>query len=241
MLKRFSSTASRFGPVKQSGSHLEIILKSPRKYLNPTSYQTPFAQGVLFNKPNRKQGLTASVVTSGPGQPVTSQLAMEQNTDGIHRSRLEGSLPLQFKLGAVVSDRFGVLIDSLPAGAFSSPDPSNEDGGLVLGFNAGQGEESLLDIRIGQLNVQRMLVCARCKLWWMTPEWRTSTLKLPPETQFLLAELAPTTSTRLEGQDHGILVLNNTSSKRGQSAGAHYALLLPLIDGDFRCTLRAGR
>ncbi len=65
-----------------------------------------------------------------------------------------------------------------------------------------------------------MLACARCKLWWMTPEWRTSTLKLPPETQFLLVEL--------KGSGEGI------------SPGA-YAILLPLIDGDFRTTLRAGR
>lgn len=71
-----------------------------------------------------------------------------------------------------------------------------------------------------QLNVQHMLVCARCKLWWMTPEWRDSTLELPPETQFLLAELKPRTD--------------------GDSVG-RYALLLPLIDGDFRTTLRAGR
>lgn len=37
-----------------------------------------------------------------------------------------------------------------------------------------------------QLAPGRMLMSARCKLWWMTPEWRSSTLALPPETQFLL-------------------------------------------------------
>ncbi len=37
-----------------------------------------------------------------------------------------------------------------------------------------------------QLCAGRMLMSARCKLWWMTPEWRTSTLSIPPETQFLL-------------------------------------------------------
>jgi raffinose synthase len=85
--------------------------------------------------------------------------------------------------------------------------------------------------------MHRMLVCARCKLWWMTPEWRTSTLQLPPETQFLLAELKPTTSTS-EELDHDVISHN---SKRKQPAEGHYALLLPLIDGDFRCTLRPGR
>lgn len=62
-----------------------------------------------------------------------------------------------------------------------------------------------------QLNFKRLLACARNKLWWMTPEWRTDTWALPPETQFLLAEMAE---------------------------GGPYALLLPLIDGDFRATLR---
>jgi hypothetical protein len=37
-----------------------------------------------------------------------------------------------------------------------------------------------------QLHPGRMLMSARCKLWWMTPEWRQSTLNIPPETQFLL-------------------------------------------------------
>lgn len=37
-----------------------------------------------------------------------------------------------------------------------------------------------------QLAPGRMLVCARSKLWWMTPEWRTGTANLPPETQFVL-------------------------------------------------------
>lgn len=47
----------------------------------------------------------------------------------------------------------------------------------------------------------------------MTPEWGTPGVALPPETQFLLLEL---------------------------SAGGPYALVLPLIDGTFRGTLRPG-
>ena len=71
-----------------------------------------------------------------------------------------------------------------------------------------------------------MLACARCKLWWMTPEWRTSTLELPPETQFLLVDLKA------------------SGTGNGSAAGGHkeaYAIILPLIDGDYRTTLRAGR
>jgi raffinose synthase len=58
------------------------------------------------------------------------------------------------------------------------------------------------------------LACARNKLWWMTPEWGSRGDQLPPETQFLLLEL----------EEPGL-----------------YGLVLPLIDGDFRGTLRPNR
>lgn len=107
-----------------------------------------------------------------------------------------------------------------------------------------------------QLRANRMLACARCKLWWMTPEWRTSTLQLPPETQFLLVELPWSephgSGSAVTGQ--GARSAGAGSAGQGLTAGAGggagagrpegqpaYALLLPLIDGDFRATLRAGR
>ena len=57
----------------------------------------------------------------------------------------------------------------------------------------------------------------------MTPEWRTSTLELPPETQFLLVEL------------------KGSGPASAAAPKEAYAILLPLIDGDYRTTLRAGR
>lgn len=69
-----------------------------------------------------------------------------------------------------------------------------------------------IEICFLQLNCRRFLACARCKLWWMTPEWGSSAYEVPPETQFLLLELAE---------------------------GGPYAVLLPLIDNNtFRATLR---
>ena len=63
-----------------------------------------------------------------------------------------------------------------------------------------------------QLQCNRLLACARCKLWWMTPSWGTKAGDLPPETQFVLVELAK---------------------------GGPYAVMLPLIDQDtYRATLR---
>ena len=58
------------------------------------------------------------------------------------------------------------------------------------------------------------MACARNKLWWMTPEWGTEIRRLPTETQFLLLE-------------HG---------QRGP-----YSVVLPLLDGKFRATLKADR
>jgi hypothetical protein len=65
-----------------------------------------------------------------------------------------------------------------------------------------------------QISCRRWMACARNKLWWMTPEWGSSVRTLPTETQFLLLE-------------HG---------KRGP-----YSILLPLIDGKCRATLKANR
>lgn len=66
-----------------------------------------------------------------------------------------------------------------------------------------------------QLLSRRFLACARCKLWWMTPEWGSRALDIPPETQFLLLEV---------------------------EEGGPYAIALPLIDNQtFRGTLRGPR
>jgi raffinose synthase len=78
---------------------------------------------------------------------------------------------------------------------------------------------------LAQLNFKRYLACARNKLWWMTPEWGSSLHTLPPETQFLLLELD-------EGQQQPA----GSSSSSGR-----YAVVLPLIDGDFRATCRPNR
>eukprot|EP00877_Chromochloris_zofingiensis_P013756 jgi/Chrzof1/8634/Cz03g18110.t1 len=88
------------------------------------------------------------------------------------------------------------------------------DGALVFGCTSTQGPASLIDSTIGSLRFRRYLACARNKLWWMTPEWGTSLNVLPQETQFLLLELEDAVS---------------------------YAVVLPLIDGDFRGTLRPNR
>ncbi|GIM11600.1 hypothetical protein Vretimale_15098 [Volvox reticuliferus] len=129
---------------------------------------------------------------SGPVSPSCIYLAMAQ--------------------GAVVAPDldYTVVLDMLHKNAAANLDES-QGGGVVLGLTSPVGPTASLDVVIGQLNFKRLLACARNKLWWMTPEWRTSTWALPPETQFLLAEMA---------------------------AAGPYALLLPLIDGDFRCSLR---
>eukprot|EP00798_Chlamydomonas_sp_ICE-L_P015607 gene15607-21712_t len=81
------------------------------------------------------------------------------------------------------------------------------------------GDVSILDTSLGKLKPSRMLAIARCKLWWMTPEWMDSTLSIPAETQFLLVDLSPP----------------------GNEGEGPYAIMLPLIDHNFRGTLLSGR
>lgn len=85
-------------------------------------------------------------------------------------------------------------------------------GDLVLGFHSKQGQTAIHDFVMGKLCCERFVSSARCKLWWMTPEWGSTAQDLVPETQFLLVEM---------------------------QEGGPYAILLPLIEkGIFRATLR---
>lgn len=87
---------------------------------------------------------------------------------------------------------------------------------LILGLRAsGSKPVNTADVTVGKLNCTNWLACARIKLFWMAPAWGSAASELPPETQFLLVQLA---------------------------AGGPYAVLLPLIDsGTFRATLRPPR
>uniref|UniRef100_A0A061S594 galactinol--sucrose galactosyltransferase n=1 Tax=Tetraselmis sp. GSL018 TaxID=582737 RepID=A0A061S594_9CHLO len=94
---------------------------------------------------------------------------------------------------------------------FVNSSKSKEAGALVLSLSTNQ-EASTVDFELGRLACCRFLALARCKLWWMTPAWGSTAKDVPPETQFLLLELAE---------------------------GGPYAIMLPLIDsGSFRATLR---
>ncbi|KAK9800807.1 hypothetical protein WJX73_008418 [Symbiochloris irregularis] len=100
-----------------------------------------------------------------------------------------------------------VILEGLPS-IFRS---HTAEGHLILGTTAPE-QTHQFDTPLGVLHCNRFLACARCKLWWMTPEWGSSAGQLPPETQFLLLEL---------------------------KEGGPYAVVLTLIDSDaWRATLR---
>ena len=66
-------------------------------------------------------------------------------------------------------------------------------------------------------NIDSFLCCSRNKIYWMTPEWGTRSSDLPPETQFVLAQLRSVNA----------------------SSTPTFVCLVPLIDsGAFRATLR---
>lgn len=120
------------------------------------------------------------------------------------------SMDLQLRQGSVVSSSGVTVLEDVTQHAFVDTRHST-NGALVLGLTSETGSVSIMDVTLGKLKFKRLLACARNKLWWMTPEWRNSTSNLPPETQFLLLEL----------EEDG-----------------PYAVLLPLIEDNFRATLR---
>ncbi|GMH43621.1 hypothetical protein BSKO_11543 [Bryopsis sp. KO-2023] len=127
------------------------------------------------------------------------------------RKPSDDMIPVSLKDGRIVTGLGLSLVDNITDAAFVNESESS-DGDLVLGFQAKNGKTHTEDINLGQLRFERFLACARCKLWWMTPEWGTQVHQLSPETQFLLLEL---------------------------KEGGPYAILLPLIDAhSFRATLR---
>ncbi|KAF6261130.1 hypothetical protein COO60DRAFT_1637031 [Scenedesmus sp. NREL 46B-D3] len=129
-----------------------------------------------------------------------------------------GSIPLRLDGDAVKDAAGNTLLEQLSSLASLNARESAH-GALVFGAASQHGPACCWDLTVGKLKFKRYLACARNKLWWMTPEWGSSLHTLPPETQFLLLQL-----------DEG----GSSSS----SVEQRYALLLPLIDGDFRGTLR---
>eukprot|EP00210_Caulerpa_lentillifera_P006619 g6324.t1 len=123
----------------------------------------------------------------------------------------QDKIPLSFKNGSLLTHLGLSLLDEMDSAAFANLQESI-DGDVVLGFNSKHGSSSMEDFNLGKLCCDRFVSSARCKLWWMTPEWGNKTSDLSPETQFLLIEI---------------------------QEGGPYAIFLPLIDrGVFRATLR---
>lgn len=99
------------------------------------------------------------------------------------------------------------LLSGLDKSLAGTADP--EGRGLFVSFS-GRKEQSEHLITLGKLSCSRLVAGARTKRWWMGPSFGSDVTAIPPETQFVLLELA-------EGA---------------------YAMLLPLVDGSMRATLR---
>eukprot|EP00873_Tetraselmis_striata_P002585 jgi/Tetstr1/422849/TSEL_013640.t1 len=126
-----------------------------------------------------------------------------------------GRVALQYRNGGVRTDTGHTVLGAVTGASKLETLTLNDDlssswGAVVLGTSSWK-DVSMLNMPLGNLFCNRFLALARCKLWWMTPVWGRFAKEVPPETQFLLLEL-----------EHG----------------GPYAILLPLIDGAFRATLR---
>ncbi|EFJ39617.1 hypothetical protein VOLCADRAFT_100758 [Volvox carteri f. nagariensis] len=170
--------------------------------------------GGSLRGPEAQQAVATASAAAGVGTAMQQQQQqLPQQPQQLAAGPVSPScISLSVSSGAVVAPDldYTVVLDMLHKNAAANQDASH-GGGVVLGLTSPVGPTDMLDVVIGQLNFKRLLACARNKLWWMTPEWRTASWALPPETQFLLAEMA---------------------------AAGPYVVLLPLIDGDFRGTLR---
>ena len=93
--------------------------------------------------------------------------------------------------------------------------PSHTGGGGQFFALRGRRVRDRADLRLtaGELSCERLLAGARTKRWWMGPAFGAGAADLPAETQFCLVRLADDA----------------------------YAVLLPLVSGHHRCTLRAAR
>ncbi|PSC76674.1 galactinol-sucrose galactosyltransferase 2 [Micractinium conductrix] len=96
-------------------------------------------------------------------------------------------LPIAFADGAVTVGDGMLLLDRVSPQA-RVQHPAGTDM-VLLSFAVSGGDAAMEDFALGALHCKRWLCCARNKLWWMTPEWGRTARELPPETQFLLAEL----------------------------------------------------
>ena len=108
------------------------------------------------------------------------------------------------------------LVDINSDVSFNQTDPKV----FFLEIETAQQHDSL-DLRLGKLNCDRFLACVRQKLWWMVPSWGSRAGDLTCETQFLLLRLKPT---------------GNSSAAQGHKFA--YAVIIPLVSGDFRASLQ---
>eukprot|EP00803_Ostreobium_quekettii_P005322 evm.model.scf_2114.1 EVM.evm.TU.scf_2114.1 scf_2114:2316-14243(+) len=150
----------------------------------------------------------------GKNLKLSGRRSQTAPTRTLRKQQSDESIPVSLKDGRIATDLGLCLVDDVNSAAFVN-ERESQDGALVLGFEAQNGATSWEDFVVGQMHFERFLASARCKMWWMTPEWGTRTYQLPPETQFMLVEV---------------------------QEGGPYAMFVPLLDSTtFRATLRPPR
>jgi hypothetical protein len=77
---------------------------------------------------------------------------------------------------------------------------------------------------LGKLQCNRWMAASRQKLWWMVPSWGDSASQIPEETQFLLI--------RMSQED---------ACKGTTPEEETYALIVPMVSGPYRSSIRVGR
>lgn len=198
------SARRHFSSIPLHSRGAALLLPCRQRILRSWAYSNSGGTGSQFSSPSSTRALSNALSSA-----TTAHRRVEES-----RMTLGPALttPLSLQDG-VITTATGVPVLELPHGSIITQ-RQDEEGALLLGVSAQHSSTSMLDVELGRVNFWRFMACARCKLWWMTPEWGASMDSLPPETQFLLVELRE---------------------------GGPYAVLLPLLDKGFRGTLRPTR
>ena len=160
----------------------------------------------------RRQADASQVVPLTESVRAAAQLvrAPDSSPQTVRPARFTDVPPVRLKYSSLLATVNGVEYELL-RGMQRTLHASDipDDRGLFLDF-ASSSHRGDHTVSLGQLHCERFLAASRTKRWWMGPSWGSSAAEVPVETQFVLFELGPDA----------------------------YALVLPLVRGEFRASLR---
>eukprot|EP00271_Cylindrocystis_brebissonii_P015187 TRINITY_DN373_c0_g1_i1.p1 TRINITY_DN373_c0_g1~~TRINITY_DN373_c0_g1_i1.p1 ORF type:complete len:829 (+),score=84.97 TRINITY_DN373_c0_g1_i1:41-2527(+) len=156
---------------------------------------------------------------------VRSAISLNPECDTLHDPTMVVDGGIRLSEGSLLVNG-QEIITKVPHNVILTPDASAENGrGVFVGCVA-EKEDCRHAFLLGCMRDIRFLSCFRFKLWWMTQRVGQKASEIPVETQFLLLECPGSV-----GRD----------AARGGDLDVTYVVLLPLLDGAFRSSLKGNQ